>query len=228
LGFFVALLLPVLYTEIPILVVNRRRFRFKSVEVPPHVQRRAAIEARLAPYASVLALGAVLGLVIPRSGVHLAEIGFNQLNYRRAILSGVIGALMWLLIYVILLLSVRQSRTVLSRHLLLQESAAYWLPLGLLAAIVEEIWRSFCLVDLRGYGNAFALATTSVAVAWAHLYPKARALSTAASAIGLGVLFLWTGSLWATIPAHAVLNAGTLVLQYWFRQHSAEEIGRVD
>ena len=82
------------------------------------------------------------------------------------------------------------------------------------APFVEELWRSFCLEALVGQGQAMAVVVTAIACGWGHAQSRGRAISALLFGICAAVLFLWTQSLWATVPAHLIVNVGTLGLLY--------------
>jgi membrane protease YdiL (CAAX protease family) len=164
------------------------------------------------PFIAQILMASILWLLIRHSGIRLATLGLSSEEWEKAVLKGVGAGLAWLGIYVWLLLRFRPGKEVIARHKLLQRSAAFWIPLSLTSAVIEEVWRGFCLVALAGHGDVEAVAITAIACGFAHARPRGRAVSATVFGLYMAWLFLSTRSLLAMVPAHAIVNIGTLYL----------------
>jgi Type II CAAX prenyl endopeptidase Rce1-like len=180
--------------------------------MPPEVEKKAVTLGNAMPFMAQIILASVLWLLIRHSGFRFATFGLILDGWEKALFWGGLAGLGWLGIYVLLMLLFRPSKEILARHMLLQCSAAFWIPLSLTSAVVEEVWRGFCLVSLAGHGAVEAVAVTAIACGLAHAKPRGRAVSATAFALYAAWLFLSTHSLLATVPAHAIVNIGTLYL----------------
>lgn len=103
-----------------------------------------------------------------------------------------------------------RTRQELAGHVILQRSQAFWIPLSVSAAVLEEIWRAACLTLLDG--TAAAVATTAIACGAAHSQTRGRTLSAILYAIYSASLFLWMHTVSATIAAHVIVNVGIIYL----------------
>jgi hypothetical protein len=218
-GFFAAALLPLFYNEVPSLIVFRWYWTHGKSPMPPDVAQRAAREGLIAPFVAIVMLAFSTWWLISRNGMALTAVGMNSAGWRTALGVGVLAGFAWLALYVFVLIGFRPGKDRLAQHLLLQHAVFYWIPLGVSAAAVEEVWRAFCLVALASQGPIISVAVTSVASGWGHPHPRARLLSTTIFAIYSAELFLRTRSLWTTISAHAIVNIGTLsLIHFAFRR----------
>jgi membrane protease YdiL (CAAX protease family) len=211
-GYVAVALLPLFYFEIPSLVVYPSHWLHRKTLVTLDAKAKVAKEGRLAPYLAEAMLGLSVWWLISSTSIPATAIGVSWTGWRRALAIGVLAGLIWLALYVSVLFVFRPRREQIAQHLLLQQSVLYWIPLSLSAAVVEEVWRGFCLVVLGHQGQIVGVVLTSVAAGWAHPHPRARAVSAAMFAIYAAELFLRTRSLWATVSAHAIVNVGTLCL----------------
>jgi hypothetical protein len=211
-GYFAIIVLPLLYTEVPSLVVYRWYWFHKRAPMPTSVEQQAAREARIAPFVAVPTLVLSVCCLIWWTGLSLASIGVSSVDWIQATVVGVTAGLCWLAGYVFLLSVFPPRKEQLGEHVLLQHSVQSWIPLGVASAIVEEVWRAFCLIALGDQAPVIGVAATSVAAGWAHWHPPARAVSATMFGVYSAKLFLWTQSLWTTIPAHEIVNLATLTL----------------
>jgi hypothetical protein len=221
LGYLAAVLLPFFYTELPGVVVYRWHW---GRPVPPHVAHRVATEWNAVPFFALAGLGICLWWLILWSRVPPISIGWTSTRWQVALLLGVLVGGAWLsLSAYLLLLIVRARKSRLAQHLLLQHSVLYLIPIGLCAAVVEEVWRGFCIAALHDHGDVTGVVVTAVATGWAHIHPRARALSSIVFAICAAGLFLTMRSLWTTIPMHAAVNIGMpYLIRVAFKQAPAE------
>lgn len=162
------------------------------------------------PFIAQTLLASFLWLLIRHSGVRVAMFGLPSDAWRKSILKGCLAGLGWLAIYVGLLLRFQPRKEVIARHKLLQRSAVFWIPLSLTSAVIEEVWRAFCLLELGGRGEAVAI--TAIACGFAHARPLGRAVSATTFGLYAAWIFLSTRSLLVTVPAHAIVNIGTIYL----------------
>jgi membrane protease YdiL (CAAX protease family) len=162
------------------------------------------------PYVGQLVLGVSIWMMFRRTNFPAEAVGLKWDGWQTATAAGVVAGLAWSGFYEWLLRIGRPSKQQLARHLLAQRSRAFWIPLSLSASVLEELWRAFCLVALGG--NVAAIGVTAIACGLAHPQSLGRVASATLFAIYAACLFLWTRSLWATVPAHALVNLGAIVL----------------
>lgn len=210
-GYVVTFLLPLLYQSLPNPIGLRWYWRHGDAPMPPELERRAVMASTIIPVFQLVALVAVLWFVLSRHSLRDA-LRWDPERSGWMALSGAVAGCGWLMIYAAIFARVRPSKHMLARHQFMQRSPAFWIPVSMTAAVFEEIWRAVCLTGLSSVGRVHAIALTSVAFGLAHAQPLGRAVSAAACAVYLGVLFFWTRSVMAPIVAHAVINLGTILL----------------
>lgn len=212
LGYFAASLLPLLYNLIPNPVLFRWYWSHRETPVPADVAQRAELVGNVIPFFAQGTLLAVLWMLISHSRLTPRALGLTADDWESGVGFGVLAGLAWLGFYVVVLLAFRPSAERLARNWAVQVGLVYWLLLSASSAIVEEVWRAFCLVMLGEHGNAIAVGVTTVAFGLGHPMPLGRALSVMLFAIYAASLFLETRSLLVTVLAHAIVNIGVFVL----------------
>jgi membrane protease YdiL (CAAX protease family) len=220
-GYIAAALLPLLYNEVPDLIVRRWYWRHGKAPMPPVIADRAVVEGNIAPYVALIALGASLSWLIRSTEMPLSVLGMRWTDWPIPLLMGILAGSGWLALSFWIVKKTRPNREKMAGHYIAQRSLSFWLPLALVAPFVEELWRSFCLVALAGHGPAVAVVVTGIACGWGHAQSRGRAISALLFGICAAGLFLWTRSLWATVPAHLIVNIGTLALIYSVNERPA-------
>lgn len=220
-GYFAAGLLPLLYLNVPNPIALRWYWSHGKAPMPRTLEEKAVAFGNAIPFIAQFVMASILWLLIRYTGIRMAVIGLSSDEWGKAVLKGIGAGLAWLGIYVLLLLCFRPSKEVIARHKLLQRSAAFWIPLSLMSAVIEEVWRGFCLIVLAGHGEFEAVAITAIACGLAHARPRGRAVSATVFGLYAAWLFLSTRSLLATVPAHAVVNMGTIYLIRFARRSLA-------
>jgi hypothetical protein len=226
LGFFTAVLLPVLYTGIPNPVWLRWYVNHGAAPMPAALKLRAERVGNTIPFVVVFIVAVMLGLLLSRSGVGPDAVGLTAHDWQPAVVKGVLSGVSWLGIYVIILFLLTPSVDALSQHLAVRYGFVLWMSLSFAAAVVEEIWRAFCLVALSDLSVLAAVGFTALAFGLAHRTPLGRAVSATCFSIYASWLFLQMRSLWVTVTMHAVVNVGTFFLiQFVVSQKQKEASG---
>jgi membrane protease YdiL (CAAX protease family) len=211
-GYVAAALLPFLYNEIPDLIVRRWYWMHSKTPIPPEIAAQAVKEGNTVPYLALIVLSVSLGALIRSAEIPTFAIGVTLNDWPMSLFIGVLAGSGWLALYMWVIQRTRPSREQIERHFILQRSLWYWFPLAVLAPFVEELWRGFCLVALAGQGTVVAVAVTATACGWGHAQSRGRVISAVLFGLYVAGLFLWTRSLLVTIPAHLIVNLGTLGL----------------
>ena len=170
----------------------------------PEVSARAELAAKAIPFGRELLL--LVGVLCLSStwGPPMDQVGWNMKEWARMLVVGVLVGLGWLLVYVLILVFVRPTKSQWRQHRYLSGSALYWICLYSGAAVAEELWRGYCLTILdasHAVGSFGALLVTSIAFGLAHSRSRSRMGTMLLFAGVLGFLFLWGRSQWATVGA---------------------------
>ncbi len=181
--------------------------------MPFDIERRAR---RVGIVIAFLAQGVVaiaVVLAVNRMGWSLTTLGLRPNHWLATTIKGAIAGFAWLALYVCILLLERPQPSQVEARIL-ERPLWFWLSSGLSSAIVEEAWRISCLLALADHGRLEAVGGMAIACGIAHGLPLGRLVSTTLFAAYAAVLFFWTGSLWAVMAAHAIVNIGTIGLLY--------------
>jgi uncharacterized protein len=99
-----------------------------------------------------------------------------------------------------------------------REERRWWLVVSVTAGICEEIvYRGFLIPYFMGapayFSITLAMAASSVVFGLGHIYQGVRgAIGTAVLGMVFAILFVMTGSLWAPIALHALIDARILLM----------------
>ncbi len=212
LGLFATFLLPLLYLGILNPVLFRWHYKHGNTPPPPDLARRAERVDNLIPFVALATVFvAVLGL-LRWAGQNLGSLGLIYAGIQPAAAYGIAAGLIWLSLYAGVIFLFRPTAQDFSQHLPARWGLPLWLPLSLSSAIVEEVWRAYCLISMAEFGNVIAISLMAAAYGLAHLLPLGRALSATLFGIFAAYLFLNSGLLWVPIFAHAVMNIGVFFL----------------
>jgi membrane protease YdiL (CAAX protease family) len=212
-GYAVAAFLPLLYQSIPNPIGLHWYVTHRGAPMPTSLERKAFTVSSMIPVFQLLALGGLLWILLRRAGASASALGWQLENWRAMTLLGILAGCGWVALMALMVFALlAPSKDRFAQHKFIQRPPAYWIPVSLTAALVEEVWRAFCLISLGPMGQVHAMGVTAVAFGLAHAQSLGRAVSTTACALWLGMLFLWTGSLVAPIVAHAIVNLGTMGL----------------
>jgi len=204
--------LPVLFQAVPNPIGVRWFIKHGSTPMPPELLRKAIAVSNATAFLEVLVLGGISWLLLSRlaaadrspPSVDARWIWYGAL--------GLIAGCVWLGIYAYLIFRVRLTKNQLRGHQFVHQPLQLSVPLGLSAAVVEEIWRACCLIGLAPLGNVAAIAITSVAFGLAHAQRLGRAVSMTLFGLYLALLYLKAQSLLPPIAAHLTVNLGTIFL----------------
>jgi membrane protease YdiL (CAAX protease family) len=218
LGCIAATLLPILYAPVSNPVATHWLLTKGQIPMTPEVYARAELVGKAIPFArELLVVISLLALSI-MWGPRIDEIGWTIDSWKTDLGFGLLIGVGWLGIYLLLLVIIRPTKTQLQRHRLVSESAVYWVGLNGGAAVVEELWRGYCITTLNGsqvLGSSAAVFLSSVAFASAHTRSLSRMGATFLLGLVLGWLFVWSKSQWSTVGAHLTINLGTIWLVRW-------------
>jgi membrane protease YdiL (CAAX protease family) len=218
LGLVAAALLPIVYLPVSNPVAIRWRVTKGNVPMTPEVYARAELVGNTIPFVRELLL--LVGILCLSSiwGPPTDQTGWNMNAWSRMLAVGIFVGLGWLTVYALIVMLVRPTKSQLRQHRFLSRSVLYWLCLNTGAAVVEEMWRGYCLTVLHeshAVGPIGALLVSSGAFGLAHSRSLWRIGTTFLFAIVMGLLFLWGRSQWTTVGAHLTVNIGTIFLVRW-------------
>jgi membrane protease YdiL (CAAX protease family) len=164
------------------------------------------------PFLAHAILATLLALLVAQSGLSPDDFGIVQDRWKQSFAAGILAAAVWRGFYAAVVYVARPDLRDFSRRWDMRVSFRYWVALSMSSAVVEEVWRAFCLVALMSKGSVFSVTITAAAFGLAHAQPFGRALSMTLFAVYTAWLFLATQSLWSTVPAHFVVNLGVFAL----------------
>jgi len=190
--------------------------------MPDAVERQAVKVGNVVPFIGQLVLLVCIWGLARHSAIPASMMGITSSRWQMATVAGVLVGLAWIGIYAWVLLAFRHPINRVARHRLLERPTGFWVPLGFLAAFIEEVWRAFCLVAFAGSGYFGGLAVTTIAAGLAHPQPLARAMSAMLFNLSASALFLSTRSLLAPISTHAIVNVVTPYLVRFAYRSAAE------
>ena len=156
----------------------------------------------------------------------LTKLGFSFHNWGRNVLKGLAAGTALLLIS---LYSERLYTTMLlvapTQHPIVAQvqAALSWqqliIPLflaGALAPVTEEIlYRMFTFLPLKDKWGLWGGALVSAAIFALFHFNAYWLVEMIIVGIGLALLYVWTGSLLASITAHSFINTSKIMMMYW-------------
>jgi hypothetical protein len=214
-GYVIAVLLPLSYQGIPNPVGVWWQFRHDATAMPASVLKVATRVGNGIPFVSQAVLAVALWFI--SNSVSMSAADDLSTGWTTAAAIGMVIGCGWLAVYGAIYRLTQRLPRAIERHQILRRSVFFWIPLSVSSAIVEEVWRRSCLVALASEGSAKALVVMAIACGIGHGLPIGRFVSATVFALLAGELFLSTQTLWATIPAHTVVNLGTVWLVHFMR-----------
>jgi membrane protease YdiL (CAAX protease family) len=206
-GGFICVLLPILYVALPNPILFRWYWNNSTdAALPSDVEYRAAVLHAL------LAQGMLATILWQLSRHTLPSMEMGLHVSRLAVGIGIAAGSGWLLFCALVLTTLRPTREVLAKHRAVRWPWQFWMSLSVSSAIVEEVWRAFCLLALSQLGHGAVVCVTAIAFGMAHIRPTARAIFATAFGIFAAWLFLATRSVWPNIVAHGIVNVGLFFL----------------
>jgi membrane protease YdiL (CAAX protease family) len=220
------LLFPLLGYLIPNPVSFLWGFKHGSAPMPPEVARRADSIDRYMLFLFHAVLVAALLLLMRRHSVSASKVGLRPDHWQFYLLIGCAAGVAWAgFTRILLWFGPRSPRRALDESkapIFARGPAVLWILRFLVGAFAEEFWRAFCLFALKSRGHSLPLAVIITALAFGagHLSLGVwGALGVATFGIAAALLFLLTGSLLVTYPAHFIVNVCGM---YWVRRARRE------
>lgn len=193
-------------------------FRHGTVPMPPDIAERADRVGRYSQFPRHALLVVLILLLVSRYRIPIVQVGLRFEDWPLHLFTGCTAGLLWVA-------AVQRSvfhvfpviRPGLATNYLQKGPALCWVLVFITGAFAEEFWLAFCLFALRNTGHSIAVSVSLVAIFFgaAHAGLGFGALAKGTFGIGAALLYVWSGSLVATYPAHLISNLGSL---YWIRR----------
>jgi membrane protease YdiL (CAAX protease family) len=196
-------------------------WKHRFTPMPPEVAERSR---KLRRYVMFMddALIVALVLILSRTArITPPQMGLNLISWKRNLLLGCASGILWAALqWVVKRLFFSSSR--MTPRFFQGGSASLWILVFISGAFSEELWRSFCVVALKGTGHttAFVVLVTAAVFAIAHIWGGlARASGRFPFGLAAALVFVWTGSLLTTYSFHLISNLATIG---WIRRDATK------
>jgi membrane protease YdiL (CAAX protease family) len=160
----------------------------------------------------VLTISFVAGLMFWQS-VPAAHVGLRLDEWKSNVAIGVVAGVLHVAISSVLTTLVPAAGNMPAMAYMRKGPIPLWIFLLITGAFAEEFWIAICLVVFRdtGYSTGLAVVFTAAVFGAMHFeYHFGGALALAMIGAISCLLFLWTGSLFATCLFHCIRNLGIL------------------
>lgn len=186
--------------------------------MPPDIVERADRVGRYSRFPRDVLLAVLVLFPMLRNRVPIAQVALRFDNWPLHLFVGCAAGLGWVAVVQRSVFHLFPAiRPGLATDSLQKGTALSWVLVFLPGAFAEEFWVAFCLFALRNTGHSVALSVSLAAIFFGAAHARLRWGAFAAGTFGIGaaLLYVWSGSLVATYPAHLIVDLGGL---YWARQ----------
>lgn len=187
-------------------------FRRGLAPMPHDIEQRAIAADIFVQIFDYLLLATVVVLLVRRSYIPVAELGFSESNW---IAASTLGVLVGIVLLGFLSVLLRNSPDEMRKEPESHGSFLMWCGIQALGSFSVEFWRAFCIVALVRLDLSATLAiliTAAASGASQVTMGMARAAGEAAFGCLAGMLFVGTGALWAPVALSFV--TGTIYAGY--------------